>query len=156
MTPNPNAAEPNLSPVQPVTSFDPLILSVALLGWALDELLTHDLNVHRGSRHKVQAWQLIAGSAVHCLPFTGRFSKCMSQTFGMSLSDSALSQRRKKLGPEICKIVIKRARCARDAQRCSWTGAVGICLDYAQALWTVLGHAEGLMDAATQQELASQ
>ena len=29
-----------------------------------------------------------------------------------------------------------------------------ICLDYTQALWTVLSHAEGLMDAATQQELA--
>lgn len=33
---------------------------VALLGWVLDELLTHNLNAHRGPRREAQACELPA------------------------------------------------------------------------------------------------
>ena len=55
----------------------------------------------------MQAWQLVVGLVAHALPFTGRFSQCMRQYFGMTLSDSALSQRRTQLGPDIFKIIMQ-------------------------------------------------
>jgi hypothetical protein len=58
------------------------------------QLEQRDVESHQGPRRKVQPWQIVVGLVAHCLPFTGRFSQCPRQHFGMSLSDSALSQRR--------------------------------------------------------------
>jgi hypothetical protein len=41
------------------------------------------------------------------MPMPGRFSKCMPQYFGMSLSVSALSQRRQLLGPSISTLIME-------------------------------------------------
>jgi len=80
---------------------------LAFLRWdqaALDEYDTHR---HQGPRRKLQTWQLIVGLIAHCLPMAGRFSKCMQQYFGMSLSDSALSQRRQQLGPDLFTLIME-------------------------------------------------
>lgn len=37
----------------------------------------------------------------------GRFSKCMDQYFGMTLSDAALSQRRQRVGPDIFTLIME-------------------------------------------------
>lgn len=80
---------------------------LGLLRWDADKLAAHDLDAHQGPRRKVQTWQLVVGLIAHCLPFAGRFSQCMRQYFGMSLSDSALSQRRTQLGPDLFKIIME-------------------------------------------------
>ena len=75
--------------------------------WDADDLAARDDESHQGPRRKVECWQIVVGLVAHCLPFTGRFSQCMRQFFGMSLSDSALSQRRTQLGPDIFKIIMQ-------------------------------------------------
>ena len=98
------------SAVDASTTVQPLDLVsriLALLRWDADELETRDAQRHQGPRCKVHSWQIVVGLVAHCLPFTGRFSQCMRQYFGMSLSDSALSQRRTQLGPDIFKLVMQ-------------------------------------------------
>ena len=90
-----------------VQSLDLVSRILSLLRWHADELPQHDAESHQGPRRKVQAWQLVVGLVAHALPFTGRFSQCMRQYFGMTLSDSALSQRRTQLGPDIFKIIMQ-------------------------------------------------
>ena len=80
---------------------------LTLLRWDADELVARDVEAHQGPRRKVHSWQIVVGLVAHCLPFAGRFSQCMRQYFGMSLSDSALSQRRTQLGPDIFKIIMQ-------------------------------------------------
>ena len=59
----------------------------------------------------MQTWQIVVGLIAHALPFAGRFSQCMRQFFGMSLSDSALSQRRTKLGSDIFTLILEETLC---------------------------------------------
>ena len=79
---------------------------LSLLRWDADELATRDVDTHQGPRRKVQAWQIVVGLIAHALPFAGRFSQCMGQYFGMSLSDSALSQRRARMGPDTFQTIM--------------------------------------------------
>ncbi len=61
-----------------------------LLNWDESELETRGRERHQGPRRKVLTWQIIVA------PFAGRLSQCVRQFFGMTLSDSALSQRRQQ------------------------------------------------------------
>lgn len=55
---------------------------------------------HQGPRQKILAWQIVVGLVAHQIHFHGCFAARIRQLFGVSLSDSALSQRREKLGAE--------------------------------------------------------
>ena len=91
-----------------VQSVDLVSRILGLLRWDADQLMAQDLEAHQGPRRKLQSWQLVVGLIAHCLPFAGRFSQCMRQYFGMSLSDSALSQRRTRLGADIFHIIMQQ------------------------------------------------
>lgn len=91
-----------------VQALDLVSRILALLRWDADDLEARDAESHQGPRRKLQSWQLVVGLIAHCLPFAGRFSQCMRQYFGMSLSDSALSQRRTLLGPDIFQIIMQQ------------------------------------------------
>jgi hypothetical protein len=104
-TSDPSVAVTN-SEVQPPLDLDSRMLG--LLRWDADKLMARDDGEsHQGPRRKVQSWQLIVGLIAHCLPSTSRFSQCMRHYFGMSLSDSAVSQRRTQLGPDIFQIIMQ-------------------------------------------------
>lgn len=96
-----------VSTIHEVQSPDLVRRILCLLHWNTDELEACDAESHQGPRRKVQSWQIVVGLVAHCLPFAGRFSQCMRLHFGMSLSDSALSQRRTQLGPDIFKIIMQ-------------------------------------------------
>ena len=98
---------PTVAANSEVQSPDLVSRILALLRWDADELEARDVESHQGPRRKVQSWQIVVGLVAHSLPFAGRFSQCMRQYFGMSLSDSALSQRRTQLGPDIFKIIMQ-------------------------------------------------
>jgi hypothetical protein len=88
-----------------------------LLQWSRDELETADLERHQGPRRKIFTWQIIVGLIAHTLPFAGRFSQCLRHFFGMTLSDSALSQRRQQLGGDIFLLIMRETlRPLADAQ----------------------------------------
>ena len=55
---------------------------------------------HQRPRQKILAWQIRVGLIAHQVHFHGCFSARIRQLFGVSLSDSALSQRRDRLGLE--------------------------------------------------------
>jgi hypothetical protein len=80
---------------------------LAFLRWDQATLVEHDTHRHQGPRRKLHTWQLIVGLIAHCLPMAGRFSKCMRQYFGMTLSDAALSQRRQRLGPDLFTLIME-------------------------------------------------
>lgn len=67
-----------------------------LLNWDESEFETRGRERHQGPRRKVLTWQIIVGLVAHALPCAGRFSQCVRQFFGMTLSDSALGQRRQQ------------------------------------------------------------
>lgn len=96
-----------VSTIHEVPSPDLVSRILCLLHWNADELAACDAESHQGPRRKVQSWQIVVGLVAHCLPFAGRFSQCMRRHFGMSLSDSALSQRRTQLGPGIFNIIMQ-------------------------------------------------
>jgi hypothetical protein len=73
-----------------VQLFDLVSRILKLLNWDESELETRGRERHQGPRRKVLTWQIIVA------PFAGRFSQCVRQFFGMTLSDSALSQRRQQ------------------------------------------------------------
>lgn len=88
-----------------------------LIDWDPLELETRDLERHQGPRRKLLTWQIIVGLIAHTLPFAGRFSQCLRHFFGMSLSDSALSQRRQQLGADIFLLIMRETlRPLADAQ----------------------------------------
>lgn len=91
----------------PVQSFDLVSRIVRLLNWNEEELEALDCQRHQGPRRKILTWQIIVGLVAHALPFTGRFSQCLRHFFGMSLSDSALSQRRQQLGADIFLLIMR-------------------------------------------------
>jgi len=95
------------SPTAP--SFDLVSRILALLGWDRTSLPTHDADTHQGPRRKLETWQLVVGLIAHCLPFSGRFSQCISQYFGVNLSDSALSQRRKRLDANLFNLILEES-----------------------------------------------
>jgi hypothetical protein len=102
------ASAPSVVETNPEVQAPDLVSRIlGLLRWDAGKLSAHDLDAHQGPRRKVQSWQLIVGLVAHSLPFAGRFSQCMRQYFGMSLSDSALSQRRQRLGPDVFKIIMQ-------------------------------------------------
>lgn len=88
-----------------------------LLRWDKEELETSDLDRHQGPRRKILTWQIIVGLIAHSLPFAGRFSQCLRHFFDMTLSDSALSQRRQQLGADIFLLIMRETlRPLADAQ----------------------------------------
>lgn len=100
-----------------VQSHDLVGRILKLLNWDKLELETRDLERHQGPRRKILTWQIIVGLIAHSLPFTGRFSQCLRHFFGMSLSDSALSQRRQHLGADIFLVIMRETlRPLADAQ----------------------------------------
>ena len=64
---------------------------------------------HQGPRQKILAWQIVVGLIAQRVHFHGCFSTRIGQLFGVSLSDSALSQRRDKLGLEPFETVVRHA-----------------------------------------------
>ena len=62
---------------------------------------------HQGPRRKIFTWQIIVGLIAHMLPFAGRFSHCLRQIFGMTLSDSALIQRRTHIGAALLLLLMR-------------------------------------------------
>jgi len=106
MPPSSSTAAAALSSTE-VQSLDLISRILDLLRWDPSDCAAFDDAAHQGPRRKIQSWQIIVGLIAHCLPFTGRFSQCLQQYFGMSLSDSALSQRRSRLGPDIFEIIMQ-------------------------------------------------
>lgn len=103
--------------VSQVQSFDLVSRILNLLNWDESELETRDLERHQGPRRKILTWQLMVGLIAHALPFAGRFSQCLRHFFGMTLSDSALSQRRAQLGPDLFLLIMRETlRPLADAQ----------------------------------------
>lgn len=100
LEPSPSSPTPQPQPVDLVNRI------LAFLRWNPTKLDEHDTQRHQGPRRKLQTWQIIVGLIAHCLPFTGRFSQCIRQYFGVSLSDSALSQRRQRLGADLFTLVM--------------------------------------------------
>lgn len=98
---------PSHAVVVPDLSVDLVSRILRLLQWSRDELETADQQRHQGPRRKIFDWQIIAGLIAHSLPFAGRFSQCLRHFFGMTLSDSALSQRRQQLGPELFLLIMR-------------------------------------------------
>jgi hypothetical protein len=90
-----------------VQSFDLVSRILKLLNWDESEFETRDMERHQGPRRKILTWQIIVGLIAHALPFTGRFSQCLRQFFGMTLSDSALSQRRAQLGTDLFLLIMR-------------------------------------------------
>lgn len=90
-----------------VQSLDLVSRILGLLRWDPLQLEARDLERHQGPRRQVQTWQIVVGLIAHALPFAGRFSQCMRQFFGMSLSDPALSQRRTQLGSDIFTLIME-------------------------------------------------
>ncbi len=64
---------------------------------------------HQGPRQKILDWQILVGLIAHQVHFHGCFSARIRQLFGVSLSDSALSQRRDRLGLEPFESVVRHA-----------------------------------------------
>ncbi|WP_395741658.1 IS4 family transposase [Prosthecobacter sp.] len=89
------------------SSVDLVSRILRLLQWSRDELETADQKRHQGPRRKIFDWQIIVGLIAHSLPFAGRFSQCLRHFFGMTLSDSALSQRRQQLGEDIFLLIMR-------------------------------------------------
>jgi hypothetical protein len=98
---------PSHAVVVPDLSVDLVSRILRLLQWSRDELETADQQRHQGPRRKIFDWQIIAGLIAHALPFAGRFSQCLRHFFGMTLSDSALSQRRQQLGPDLFLLIMR-------------------------------------------------
>jgi hypothetical protein len=97
----------SITAVPQVQSSDLLSRILNLLNWDELKLETCDLESHQGPRRKILTWQLIVGLIAHALPFAGRFSQCLRHFFGMTLSDSALSQRRQQLGSDIFLLIMR-------------------------------------------------
>lgn len=98
-------------------SFDLVSRILQCLNWDESELETRDVECHQGPRRKILTWQIIVGLVAHALPFAGRFSQCLRHFFGMTLSDSALSQRRQQLGPDLFLLIMRETlRPLADAQ----------------------------------------
>jgi hypothetical protein len=97
----------SITAVPQVQSSDLLSRILHLLNWDELKLETCDLESHQGPRRKILTWQLIVGLIAHALPFAGRFSQCLRHFFGMTLSDSALSQRRQQLGSDIFLLIMR-------------------------------------------------
>ncbi len=89
------------------SSVDLVSRILRLLQWSSDELETADQKRHQGPRRKIFDWQIIVGLIAHSLPFAGRFSQCLRHFFGMTLTDSALSQRRQQLGEDIFLLIMR-------------------------------------------------
>jgi hypothetical protein len=103
-----STSESSAAGTNPQVSRPDLISCIlGLLRWDAGQLEQRDVESHQGQRRKEQSWQIFVGLVAHCLPFTGRFSQCLRQHFGMSLSDSALSQRRQRLGSDIFKTIMQ-------------------------------------------------
>lgn len=106
---------------------------IKLLNWDAQQLETCDLERHQGPRRKIHAWQIIVGLIAHSLPFAGRFSQCLRHFFGMTLSDSALSQRRQHLGADILLLIMRETlRPLADAQlhpECFFAGLLLLGID---------------------------
>jgi hypothetical protein len=100
----PPSSTPAIAAVQPL---DLVSRILGLLRWDPLQLEARDLERHQGPRRQVQTWQIVVGLIAHALPFAGRFSQCMRQFFGMSLSDPALSQRRTQLGSDIFTLIME-------------------------------------------------
>jgi len=98
---------PSSTAICPVESLDLVSRILTLLNWGGLELETRDLERHQGPRRKILTWQIIVGLVAHALPFTGRFSQCLRHFFGMTLSDSALSQRRQQLGADLFLLIMR-------------------------------------------------
>ncbi len=93
--------------ILPVESFDLASRILKLLNWDESQLETRDMERHQGPRRKVLTWQIMVGLIAHALPFAGRFSQCLRHFFGMTLSDSALSQRRAQLGADLFLLIMR-------------------------------------------------
>jgi hypothetical protein len=93
--------------VSQVQSFDLVRRILNLSNWDESGLDTRDLERRQGPRCKILTWQLMVGLIAHALPFAGRFSQCLRQFFGMTLSDSALSQRRAQLGADLFLLIMR-------------------------------------------------
>lgn len=104
---SPSSAPATVAASTEVQPLDLISRILGLLRWDAGQLEACDLEAHQGPRRKVQPWQIVVGLIAHSLPFAGRFSQCMRQYFGMSLSDSALSQRRQRLGPDIFQVIMQ-------------------------------------------------
>jgi hypothetical protein len=93
--------------ILPVESFDLASRILKLLNWDESQLETRDMERHQGPGRKVLTWQIMVGLIAHALPFAGRFSQCLRHFFGMTLSDSALSQRRAQLGADLFLLIMR-------------------------------------------------
>ena len=124
---------PSKAIVSQVPSVDLISRILRLLNWEPQQLEALDSERHQGPRRKILTWQIIVGLIAHALPFTGRFSQCLRHFFGMTLSDSALSQRRQHLGPDLFLLIMRETlRPLADAQlhpACFFAGLLLIGID---------------------------
>ncbi|MCY7281034.1 MAG: IS4 family transposase [Sphingomonas bacterium] len=95
--------------ISPQPSHDLVGRIMALLRWDQRSLARVDEHAHQGPRRKIERWQIIVAMVAHALPFAGRFSQCVRQCFGMKISDSALSQRRARLGADLFLLIMQEA-----------------------------------------------
>lgn len=94
-----------------VESLDLLLIPriVRLMGWTADEMGIRDESRHQGPRQKLLAWQIMVGLVAQCLHFHGCFAHIIWHYFQISISDSALSQRRQKMHLEAFLTVMRHA-----------------------------------------------
>lgn len=111
-----------------------------LIGLSTAERPRQDDTVHQGPRQKVLPWQIMVGLIAHVLHFHGTFARRMEYLFGVHLSDSALSQRRRKLGLEPFQRIARQALrpCARAEEHpgCFFHGLRLLGIDGTQ--WSLL------------------
>jgi hypothetical protein len=88
------------------------------LGPQFQSIVPAEEGRHQGPRQKIRSWQIVVGLIGQQIHFHGCFAALIRQLFGVSLSDSALSQRREKLGVEpFAKVVAHALRPLAEAHR---------------------------------------
>lgn len=77
--------------------------------WSKQELEGREEGRHQGPRQKLFNWQLVAGLVAQCLHCGGSLEQIMSRYFAVSISSSALSQRRQHMDLEPFATVMRHA-----------------------------------------------
>jgi|GEM_PF-446818 len=71
-----------------------------LIDWSAVDLGCLEESAHQGPRQKLLGWQIIVGLVARCLHVQGGLEQVIRRYFGVSISSSALSQRRQKMQSE--------------------------------------------------------
>jgi hypothetical protein len=99
---------------------------------------------HQGPRQKLQGWELLVGLVGRLLTSQGCLGSCFMRWFGVSISDSALSQRRTRLGLEpfaqVARVALRPLADIRLHPQCFFAGLRLVGIDGTQ--WSLTNTAQ--------------